>query len=115
MTDMTPQELTALKVKFYHALVCDPELSAMGLADRLAVAVPIPERGIVGRLAFCGDLGERPGIIDARGTELDPAAYRAGRMVQDRAGRGTPALQCVLRQLRKGEFQFTRLPFKETH
>ncbi len=31
MTDMTPQELTALKVKFYDALVCDPELSAMDL------------------------------------------------------------------------------------
>ncbi len=28
---MTPQELTALKLKFYDALVCDPELSAIAL------------------------------------------------------------------------------------
>ncbi len=31
MNDMTPQELTALKLKFYDALVCDPELSATAL------------------------------------------------------------------------------------
>lgn len=28
---MTPQEVTALKLKFYDALVCDPELSAVAL------------------------------------------------------------------------------------
>ena len=26
MSDMTPQKLTALKLKFYDALVCDPDL-----------------------------------------------------------------------------------------
>ncbi len=31
MNDMTPRELTALKLKFYDALVCDPRLSAMDL------------------------------------------------------------------------------------
>lgn len=31
MSDMTPKELTALKLKFYDALICDPELSAMDL------------------------------------------------------------------------------------
>ena len=31
MSAMTPQELTALKLKFYDALVCDPELSAIAL------------------------------------------------------------------------------------
>ncbi len=31
MNRMTPQELTALKLKFYDALVCDPKLSAIAL------------------------------------------------------------------------------------
>ena len=31
MSDMTPQDLTALKLKFYNALVRDPKLSAMDL------------------------------------------------------------------------------------
>ncbi len=31
MSDMTPKELTALKLRFYDALVCDPKLSAMDL------------------------------------------------------------------------------------
>ena len=31
MSDMSPQELTALKLRFYDALVCDPKLSAMDL------------------------------------------------------------------------------------
>ncbi len=31
MSDMTPRELTALKLKFYDALVCDQKLSAMDL------------------------------------------------------------------------------------
>ena len=28
---MTPKELTALKLKFYDAMICDPELSAIAL------------------------------------------------------------------------------------
>ena len=43
MSDMSPKELTALKLRFYDALVCDPKLSAMDLRIAWPVAVPLPE------------------------------------------------------------------------